>query len=152
MIKISIKKIIFSSVLLFLLFLFIFILIFLTPLFRTDQNVKSVSIYFYPRGVENCMVQIYDNDDIDYSKFIASKIIKSRLVLIDRGIKTYCEEGFYKIYIDYDNESLSYELSDLNEVFDCQKKKNLKCDLLNDIYKYLAIQKLNQVIIDQELF
>lgn len=114
-ILISVISIIIFSILIYLII----------PYLRPIPDVKSVSIYFNPRGYMSHMnrkILIYNNDDKDYSDYIVKKITRARTELIDLGLKsTRCREGTYTIILDTDTGKLEYSVGNFGVIWDCQK-------------------------------
>lgn len=142
-----------NVILILVIFVFLtsFLVYMVTPKLRHIPEFESVSIYFYPAGYMNRQILIYDNDDKDFSEHIVHKIARARTELIDLGCKsTRCREGYYAVYIETKSKKLEYQVSEIGKVYDCQTHKNLICDLSSDIYLYLAIQKLDGVMLNEE--
>ena len=147
MIKIKMKRVIIFIALIIILVLGIYWFI---PSFRSVQTAKSVSVIFYPSGVVDCEILIYDNDDKDYSAHIVYEIMRSKTALFYTPRKCQLAEGFYKIIVEEENNKSEYEVSTKGIVYDVENDKYLKYDFTEDIYLFLAMQKLDEVVALEE--
>lgn len=141
--RIEMKKVNFFIAIIIILVLGLYYFI---PSLRPVPSVKSVYVYFYPLGVGDCEILIYDNDDKDYSAHIVYEIMRSKTALFYTPRKSQLTEGFYKIIIEEENNKSEYTVSTKGIVYDVAKDKYLKYDFVEDIYMYLAMQRLDEVV------
>lgn len=108
-----------------------------------SNNVLSVKIVFYPIGVKNTSLIIYNNEDTSFSEYLDLKIRKSSKAFFYNPEKDRCEEGFYKIIVNNNGTVYVYEVDASNIIYDVKRDKYLKCNALFDIYAYIAKKQLN---------
>lgn len=134
----------------FIVTIFISGIYFFIPKMRHVPDVKSVSVFFYPLGVGDCEILLYNDNDKDFSSHIVYEITKSRTSLFYSSCKSRLHEGFYKITIEEKNKKSDYTISTKGIVYDVERDKYLKYDFIEDIYLYLAMQKLDEVVAKEE--
>ena len=131
---------------------FLFILCMLITFLFSETERDILKIYFYPmkffvpnnEHIESIL--IYDNYNQDFSDLLIKNIIKAPKAIFYVPCKDKCEEGWYKIIIEKENNKYEFEVFDKSVVYDINNNSYLKFDCLSIIYEYLANEKLKDMI------
>ena len=130
---------------------FVFILCMLITFLFSETERDILKIYFYPmkffvpnnEHIESIL--IYDNYNQDFSDLLIKNILKAPKAIFYVPCKDKCEEGWYKIIIEKENNKYEFEVSDKSVVYDINNNSYLKFDCLSIIYEYLANEKLKDM-------
>ena len=124
------------------------ILFFLSITFISCKENKTGTvqiIFFTGKEDKSVSLVIYDNEDEVFTEYLIKKINRAVYDPFYIPCKDILEEGWYKIYLITDGNIKSYELDSYGFIYDVESKKNLRSNILSDIYAYLAKKYLNQI-------
>lgn len=126
-----------------LIILFIFSMTFICC---KEKVTGSIQIVYYPRCQdETVKIIIYDNESEEFTNLLIKKISRAIVDPFYVPCKSILDEGWYIIYLTTDGNIQSYELDSYGFIYDVESKKNLRSNILSDIYAYLAKKYLNQI-------
>lgn len=128
--------------------MFIFLLLIINHTFAYKKN-DFVRIIFYPTGLKNTSIIIYNGEDVHFSNSIIQGIRNASVYHFCRPEKERCEEGFYKIILTSNGIESEYEVFAKSVIYDVKKDKYLKYDFLYDFYAYLAKLQLEHMIVEK---
>lgn len=128
--------------------------------FSANSESESVQIFFHPTGLcrqegkseESITILIYDNENKNFSDMLIKKIEKAPIAYFYRphikGRNKRCNEGYYSVIIKKDKRSYKYQVNETEILDDIERDKFLRCNIISDIYTYLAKEHLKSIVLE----